>query len=303
VKERGRSGKESAYDVRRLPRRTAIHAAIALLLFGCIPVVVRGVAANPYTIGIVRLSVATAGLFAVMAFRRELRRIPSRDLLRLAVIGALFFGHWLTLFLGIKVSSASIGAIGLSTYGAHLLILGAIAGATVRLTDVVAVATAIAGALLVVPSFDATAIGMLLTSSSALMYASLPLLHQRWSHIDTRTRALGQFAFAFLFFLFFLPKAEWDLGARDWAGLLFLAIGVTLVGHSLWVSVTTRLTPSATSILYYANIPIAIVLSTLALGERLTLRMILGAALIIGAGVVGLVSRSSGGQSRGPGAP
>ena len=256
---------------------------------------VRSVSANAYTIGIVRLAVATFGLATVMAFRRELRRVPPRDLGRLAVIGLLFFGHWLTLFLGIKISSASIGAIGLSTYGAHLLILGALTGARVRATDIAAVATAIAGALLVVPVFDATALGMILTSSSALMYASLPLLHQRWSHIDTRTRALGQFSFAFLFFLFFLPKAEWDLAPRDWLGLAFLAVGVTLIGHSLWVSVTTRLTPSATSILYYANIPIAIVLSTLALGERLTPRTGLGAALIVGAGVLGLASRRNAG--------
>ena len=278
-----------------MQRRIALHAAIALLLFGCIPVVVRGVAANAYTIGIVRLAVATFGLASLMAFRGELRRVPPRDLLRLAVIGLLFFGHWLTLFLGIKASSASIGAIGLSTYGAHLLILNWFFGraeARPTLGDLFAVGAAIAGAVLVVPSFDATAVGMILTSSSALMYASLPLLHQRWSHIDTRTRALGQFAFAFLFFLFFLPKAEWELGARDWAGLLFLAVGVTLIGHSLWVSVTTRLSPSATSILYYANIPIAIALSVLALGERLTPRMGVGAALIIGAGVLGLVRRS-----------
>jgi len=279
-----------------LQRRTAIHAAIALTLFGCIPVVVRTIAANAYTIGIVRLAVATVGLGAVMIFRGELRRVAPRDLARLAVIGALFFGHWLSLFLGIKASSASIGAIGLSTYGAHLLILGAIFGARVRWTDVVAVLIAIAGAVLVVPSFDLrneTALGMLLTSSSALMYASLPLLHQRWSHIETCTRALGQFGFAFLFFLLFLPKADWTLGGRDWAGLAFLAIGVTLIGHSLWVSVTTRLAPSSTSILYYANIPIAIALSTLALGERLTLRVAAGGALIVGAGVVGLVSRAS----------
>jgi drug/metabolite transporter (DMT)-like permease len=276
-----------------LPRRTALHAAIALTLFGCIPVVVRGISANAYTIGIVRLTVATLGLFAIMAARRELRRVPVRDVLRLGVIGLLFFGHWLTLFLGIKISSASIGAIGLSTYGAHLLILGALTGARVRVTDVLAVATAIAGALLVVPRFDATGMGMLLTSSSALLYASLPLLHQRWSHIDTRTRALGQFGFALLFFLFFLPQAEWSLPSRDWAGLAFLAIGVTLIGHSLWVSVTTRLTPSATSVLYYANIPIAIALSAFLLDERLTGRTGLGAALIIAAGVLGLISRGA----------
>jgi len=276
-------------------RRTAIDAAVALTLFGCIPVVVRSISANAFTIGIFRLTIATLGLGAMMIFRRQVRRVPLRDLARLAVIGFLFFAHWLTLFLGIKASSASIGAIGLSTYGAHLLILGALFGvARVRMSDVLAVLTAIAGAVLVVPAFDLgndVALGMLLCSTSALLYASLPLLHQRWSHIDNGTRALGQFAFALAFFLLFLGKADWTLTGRDWAGLLFLAVGVTLIGHSLWVRVTTRLSSPATSILYYANIPIAIALSALLLGERLTTRSGIGAMLIIGAGVLGLSRR------------
>lgn len=281
--------------------RTAIDAAIALTLFGCIPVVVRSISANAFTIGIFRLTIATLGLGAMMAFRRRLRRVPPRDLARLAVIGFLFFAHWLTLFLGIKASSASIGAIGLSTYGAHLLILGALfGGARVRMSDVVAVLIAILGALLVVPAFDLgndVALGMLLASASALLYASLPLLHQRWSHIDDSTRALGQFAFALAFFLLFVGKADWSLTGRDWGGLLFLAIGVTLIGHSLWVRVTTRLSPPATSILYYANIPIAIALSVLLLGERLTIRSAIGAMLIIGASVLGLSRRITGARA------
>lgn len=272
--------------------RTAVEACTALLLFGCIPVVVRSVSANAFTIGVFRLTVATLGLGAMMVFRRELRRVPARDLARLAVIGLLFAAHWLTLFLGVKASSASIGAIGLSTYGAHLLILGALFGrARIRTTDIVAVAIAAVGAVLVVPSFtlaNDVALGMLLSSVSALLYASLPLLHQRWSHIDNGTRALGQFAFALAFFLLFLGKTDWTLTGRDWGGLLFLAIGVTLVGHSLWVRVTTRLPPSLTSIIYYANIPIAIALGAIVLGERLTPRSAAGAALIIGASVLGL---------------
>jgi drug/metabolite transporter (DMT)-like permease len=275
-----------------LRHRTAFEAALALLLFGCIPVVVRSVSANAFTIGIFRLTIATLGLGGVLLFRGQLRRIAARDLARLALIGFLFAAHWLTLFLGVKASSASIGAIGLSTYGAHLLILGALfSRAHVKATDVVAVLVAAVGAVLVVPSFtlaNDVALGMLLSSVSALLYASLPLLHQRWSHIDNSTRALGQFAFALAFFLLFLGKADWTLTRTDWAGLLFLAVGVTLIGHSLWVRVTTRLSPSATSIIYYANIPFAIALGALLLGERLTQRSAIGAALIIGAGVFGL---------------
>jgi drug/metabolite transporter (DMT)-like permease len=275
--------------------RTAVEALIALLLFGCIPVVVKTISANPYTIGVFRLALATLVLGTFMAVRGELRRISPRDLTPLAVIGFLFFGHWLTLFLAIKAASASIGAIGLSTYGVDLLILGTIvAGKRPRLIVIASVVLAAAGAVLVVPAFSLrnnAAVGMLLACISALLYAALPLLHQHWTRIPDRVRTLGQFAFALLFFSLFISKTKWDLTPRDWAGLLFLAVGVTLIAHTLWVRVTTRLSASATSILYYGNIPIAIALSVLILGEPLTRRMLIGAAMIIAAGVIGLLSR------------
>jgi drug/metabolite transporter (DMT)-like permease len=283
---------------RRIPGRLrlVVEAILALLLFGCIPVVVKSIDANPYTIGLFRLAVATFAFGSFMAARRRLHRVSARQAGQLAIIGALFFGHWITLFFAIKISSASIGAIGLSTYGVHLLLLGAIfTRERIHLTDVIAVIIAAIGAILVVPSFtvsNATATGMLLATLSALLYASLPLLHQRWSSIPTDTRTLGQFGFALLFFSLFAPRTEWTLSARDWAGLLFLAIGVTLVAHSLWVRVTTRLSPSATSIIYYGNIPFAIVLSVLLLDEPLTVRTMSGALLIVAGSVMGLTAKA-----------
>lgn len=270
------------------------------MLFGAIPVVVRAVQANPFTIGIVRLSIAFVGFSLFVLARRELRRLPPGDVARLAAIGAIFAIHWLTLFFAVKMSSASIGAIGLSTYGIHLLILGAIVRRErPHWTDVLAVLTAAVGAILVVPSITLSndiALGMLLSTFSALLYASLPLLHQRWEHIPTPMRTLGQFGFALTLFLLFLPQANWNLDARDWTGLLFLAIGVTLIGHSLWVRVTTRLPPSVTSIIYYGNIPIAIALGVFVLDEPLTSRTMLGAALIIACSIIGLAARAARGH-------
>lgn len=274
---------------------TLARAFVAVALFGCIPVLVKLVSANAWTIGVVRLSVATVGLFVLIRLRGRLPRLPARDLGRLAVIGAIFFGHWLTYFLSIKASSASIGAIGLSTYGVYLLILGAAFGhGRLHAIDVVAVLLAIGGAVAIVPSLDLddeVTLGMALATLSAFLYAILPLLHQRWSHMPSRIRALGQFAFALVFFLLFLPKTEWSLSPRDWAGLAFLALGSTLIGHSLWVDVTTRLSPYATSIVYYGNLPVAIVLSIVVLDEALRPRTALGAALILAGSLLGLGSQ------------
>jgi drug/metabolite transporter (DMT)-like permease len=101
-------------------------------------------------------------------------------------------------------------------------------------------------------------------------------------------RALGQFGFALMCFLLFLPKARWELRPADWAGLAFLGIGSTLIGHSLWVRVTTRLRPETTSIVYYGNLPIALGLSLAVLGEPLTPRIAAGAVLIAGGSLLGL---------------
>ena len=263
-------------------------------MFACIPMTVRAIAANPYTIGIFRLAVATAVVAVIMGMRGELRRVAAGDLARLAVIGFFFFAHWITLFFAVKASSASIAAIGQSTYGIHLLVLGALfAGQRVRATDVIAVVVAVIGAILVIPGLDRDhdiTLGMALACLSAALYAALPLLHQRWSHIPNITRTLGQFAFALLCFLAFAGRSQWNLNSRDWAGLLFLAVGVTVIGHTLWVRVTTHYSSRVTSIIYYGNIPIAVLLGVVVLGEPLTLRAGVGASLIIAGSVFGLAT-------------
>lgn len=280
---------------RETTSRTAAETAVALLLFGCIPVVIRWVEANPYTIGIVRLAIATSGLAIVMRDRPAIRNLPRADLARLFVIGVLFFAHWIVYFFAIKISSASVGTIGLSTYGIHLLVLGAVfGGSRFGAVDLAAVSMAIAGVVLTVPSFslgNETTLGMALGTLSALFYATLPILHQRWSHMSSSIRAMGQFAVGLACFLLFLPLAEWSLRPLDWAGLVFLGAASTLVGHGLWVRVTTRLRPATTSIVYYGNVPIALALAVLVLGEPLTPKLAAGAALIVGGSLVGLLHR------------
>jgi drug/metabolite transporter (DMT)-like permease len=61
---------------------------------------------------------------------------------------------------------------------------------------------------------------------------------------------------------------------------------------AMWVRVTTRLPLSATSIIYYGNIPFAVLLSVLVLREPLTARTMSGALLIIGGSVWGLVMKA-----------
>jgi drug/metabolite transporter (DMT)-like permease len=267
-----------------LPRPLA-EAAITILLMGAVPVIIRHTAANPYTIGIVRLAIATAGLWLALLALGRVPRATTRQWAMLAALGIVFGAHWVTFFFSIKMASASIAVIGQSTFGIHLAWLGAVIGHhRVTRRDVLAVGLAVAGSVLVAPEWrlgNAATAGFLLAIFSAFLYAILPIVHQRNADLPSSTRAFGQFLFGLCFFLVFLPRADFRVSAADWGWLVVLGTACTLVAHTLWTRISTHLPTLTTSVLYYLSVPVALALSAALLGEEVRLPMVAGAALIV----------------------
>ena len=59
--------------------------------------------------------------------------------------------------MGIKMATASIGLLGISTYGIHLIIIGwVMKGTKPTIFDIVALILAIAGTTLIIPEFSFT---------------------------------------------------------------------------------------------------------------------------------------------------
>src|SRR5688572_30109382 len=108
--------------------RDVLEAAVTILMMGAVPIIIRHISANPWTIGLVRLGVATAGMLLVIQLTRRWVTPSWREVRALALIGVLFGAHWALYFLSIKASSAAIAVIGQSTFGVHLVILGWLIG-------------------------------------------------------------------------------------------------------------------------------------------------------------------------------
>ena len=216
--------------------RDVLEAAVTILMMGAVPIIIRHISANPWTIGLVRLGVATAGMALIVGLTRRWVTPNAREVQALALIGLLFGAHWALYFISIKVSSAAIAVIGQSTFGVHLVILGWVIGHhRVERADLVAVACAVTGALMVAPRWSLQnhdTVGLLLGIVSSFFYAFLPILHQRLSHVSSAMRVLGQFVFGLLVFVPSLPAAEWRLSADDWLWLMVLAVVCTLVQHT-----------------------------------------------------------------------
>lgn len=280
-----------------MKQKLFFEAALTTFLFASIPLVVKAMGANAISIGIARIGLALFCLFLFPSVRFYLRKNFRANIKALLPIGLLFGLHWLTYFWSIKISSASVGILGLSSYGLFLILFGNWFGGE-KLTPLqwLAVVVAVLGNFILVPEFSLsnnTTLGLAIGLVSGAIYAVLPLLHKKHPHIPTSVRAFGQFLFALIPFMFFAPTANWNLSSADWLGLVYLGIGGTLIAHTLWVKITTNVTPITSSLLYYTTIPITMLLSFLLLDEAMTNQKLLGAGFIVAANLLGVAAKSS----------
>lgn len=273
-----------------LTPRVLLKALVAMFVFGMAPASIRAVSMDAYSLGILRLAAAALLMGAILRLQGKLSFQSMtvwsrRNWLVLAAMGLIFGLHWLTYFLSIKWASAATGAIGFTTYGVQLPLLGWAFGFGRPTWQMwLALAIALVGAAFCLPQWEyqpsytpGLAIGIL----SGTFYAALPLLHQRFADIGHGVRVWGQFGFALPLFLCFWPLAEWHFEWADLPWLLNMLLVITVVGHYFWVDAITDLPVQVTAVLAYLQLPISVFMSWLLIGEQITSGMLIGAALVV----------------------
>ena len=273
--------------------RYYIEGLLAAFLFGLTPIFIKQVTANVVTIGIVRLSIAVVFVYLLFVGKEKIKALSIRDWKALSIIGLVFGLHWISYFYSVKIATPSIALLGLTSFGIYVILIDWIfLKKKPTWVDWLSVTIAIGGNLLIVPEFslqnDVT-MGLLIGLFSALFFAFLPLLQQKSAHINSYTRAFGQYFFGLIFFLLFISESEWDLPTNDWYYLGILGVVCTLGAHTLWLRATTMLPGTATSVIYYLAIPIAMITSYFFLEEAMPEKKVIGAILIVGANLIGIV--------------
>lgn len=254
-----------------------------------VPVLVKSTSANEVTIGIARLAIAVLAFTPFVIGRSQLLRLKRSDWGMLMAIGLVFGAHWLSYFYSIKLATASIGAMAVSTYGVQYLLLAwLIRRERLTLFECAAVGLCFLGCVIVAPEISLNnemTRGVVLGVFSALLYALLPFLHQRSQHLSTIVRSWGQFLFALLFFMPLLPASNWQLTHLDFYKLITLGLLCTVFAHGLWVKASTELPALFTSLIYYLYVPISMSLSVVLLDETLTANKLAGAIMILTASI------------------
>lgn len=271
-------------------RSLILTALSAILLMSFVPVLIRWTSANEATIGIIRLAIAATGIAALLILKRRNIKLSRRDWYWLSALGLVFAIHWYTYFRSIKLAGASLAAIGVATFGIHLLLLNVFFfKERLNWSDGAAVLLAFAGIYIASPDIaleNDKLGGFIFAIVSGFLYACLPIINRQIPHLSTNTRALGQFGFGLCGFLFLLPQAQFDLSIGDWGSLLVLGVVCTLVAHTIWIKASTELPTNFTAVIYYGYVPMAMLLSYWFLNEPITWGKIVGAGCIISANIL-----------------
>ncbi len=230
--------------------------------------------------------------------------LRSKDWKALMLIGVVFGLHWVSYFYAVKIATPSIAILGLTSFGIYVILIDWIfQGKKPQWIDWLSVGIAIGGNLLIVPEFslqnDIT-LGLVVGLFSALFFSFLPYLQQKNVHIESYTRAFGQYFFGLMFFALLISESDWDLPNSDWYYLGILGVLCTLGAHTLWLRATTMLPGTATSIIYYLGIPVAMFSSYLFLDEAMPEKKVIGAILIILANLIGIIKHVNKSTTRKP---
>ena len=250
-----------------------------------VPVLIKWIRANEITIGITRLAIATLGIGLILFFKNRRIQLTQKQFRWLVLLGLVFAIHWYAYFLSIRLTDASLAAIGVSTFGVHLLLLSVIFNnEKFNRIDVFAVLLCVTGIIIAAPSFQIEQqkwLGFIISVASGFLYACLPLINRQVAEVPTQTRAFAQFGFALIFFMLFVPYANFDLEVETWQGLLVLGVFSTLIAHTLWIKASTELPANLTAVVYYGYLPLSLVLSYFLLNESMNSAKLVGAGLII----------------------
>ena len=284
------------------PRQALFRALTATLIFASAPPCVRATGLDAVSLGIVRLALASGAMSVALILNGKLnlsllRSLPARTWWSLVLVGAIFGVHWLLFLSSIKLASAAVGAIGISTYGLQLLLLGWILRfSRVSILGACGVGMATVGTLLLVAEFrfqDQLTLGLVLGILSGLAAACLPLLHQYHDTVDVELRTWGQFTFALVVFLGCWPFTQWEtFQPRDIPLLLYLGLGVAWIGHGLWVKAVSSLSTNTTSILSYLYLPTTLAFGYVTLGETISGKMLVGTLMILVANALVVYSQA-----------
>jgi drug/metabolite transporter (DMT)-like permease len=267
-------------------RLSLVQLHISVLLAGGAGLFAKFVETSPAVITCGRTLFGSAAL-ALVAFliQSELRVRCWKDLIMLALSGAILAMHWFSFFVAIRVSTVAIGLLAFSSFPLFVTFLEpVIFRERLRGHDVITAVLVVLGLILVTPNWDLSnhlTQGVLWGVFSAFTYALLSLMSRWYVRVyPTVTVAFYQQAFAAFCSLPLALCWQGSISGRD-LGLLVI-LGVIFTGLAQWLAVASlrHLRAQTVGVAYGMEPVYGVIFAWLLLHELPNARTLCGGALI-----------------------
>jgi drug/metabolite transporter (DMT)-like permease len=264
-----------------------IQLHLAVLLAGGAGLFAKFVAVSPTVITCGRTFFGSLALLVAAALAQTSLRLRSRrDLLLLALSGAILATHWFSFFAAIQVSTVAVGLLAFSTFPLFITFLEPVVfGERLHRRDVITAFVVVAGLILVTPVWDVeqpNTQGALWGTLSAFTFAALSLLNRSSVRIyPALTVAFYQQAFAFLCVLPLALRWPGVTTGRDIGLLVVLGVFFTALAQGLSVASLRHLRGQTVGVAFGLEPAYGILLAWLLLNETPSLRTLCGGLLIV----------------------
>ena len=266
----------------------AIH--FSALLFGLTGVFGEAIQAGAAAITAGRAIFACLSLAGFARLRRGSLRsgIGRRELWVLLGAGVLLAVHWVSFFHAVKVGGIAVATLGFASFPAVITLFEALVlRERVARVEWLLLALVTIGLVLVVPAFDfgnSGTIGLLWGLLSGFSFGMLAIVNRHAAgHFDPIQVAFWQNLFVALLVLPFGVQGLLAMGSVDWFWLLLLGVFCTGLSHYLFVSSLNVLNARSAGLVISLEPVYAIAAAWWLFNQVPSTRMLVGAALIIGA--------------------
>lgn len=274
------------------PRQKGLTSAhIAAVFFGLTGVLGHVIQASPMTITFGRALFAVLALLAVSISLKAsiLRGLDRRRTISLICSGVALTIHWVTFFMAVKTGGIAIATLGFASFPAFITLLERVVlKDQVNLMDWMLVVLVISGLILVTPSIDlsnAGTIGLFWGVISAITFATLALINRTLGKLHAIQIAFWQNLVVLVLCLPLGLGGMFMLSDGSLFWLLILGVICTALSHFLFVHSLRSITARSAGLIIALEPVYAIAFAMILFNEQPTLRMALGAVLIIVAAV------------------
>ena len=280
-------------------KRSALLSLItSMVIFGTIGIFRRNIQLSSSMIALLRAAIGVLFLLIVLRVRgKKLDRAAIRsNALALLLSSGLMGLNWILLFEAYRYTSVATATLCYYMEPIILVLLSPIF-LSERLTkkQMICVLAALMGMVLVSGVLEtgfsggAEMKGVLFGLAAALLYASVILINKRLRGIGAYDKTIMQLGLAAALLLpYTLLTGEFSMSMDASSAVMMLLVGVVHTGfaYCLYFGSISGLRAQTVALLSYIDPVVAIVLSALLLGERMTIAGAAGAVLVLGATLV-----------------